>query len=239
MPISFECHQCGKKLKAPDDAVGRASKCPACGARVICPGPVSDAEVANRSPVAAEVGSSSDADDGAPYLVVDSEPAAAPATEARRPYPMCGEMIVATAAKCRFCGEIFDPALKKGGRSGKGRELRTIATTQKFLIICILVQVVMYLVVMSQQRQRPPAPPSPMALVASLVLLIAWVAGIVCAFVLAIKVYKTAIGILMGLLAAIPCLGLLILGLINGRTNRTLKDNGIDVGLFGANLSKI
>ena len=26
---------------------------------------------------------------------------------------MCGEMIVATAAKCRFCGEVFDPTLKK------------------------------------------------------------------------------------------------------------------------------
>ena len=31
----------------------------------------------------------------------------------RRPCPMCGEMIVATAAKCRFCGEVFDPTLKK------------------------------------------------------------------------------------------------------------------------------
>ena len=33
--------------------------------------------------------------------------------ESRRPCPMCGEMILATAAKCRFCGEAFDPTLKK------------------------------------------------------------------------------------------------------------------------------
>src|SRR5688572_6415637 len=30
----------------------------------------------------------------------------------RRPCPACGEAIVATAQKCRFCGEIFDPALR-------------------------------------------------------------------------------------------------------------------------------
>ncbi|HKB42381.1 MAG TPA: hypothetical protein VKD72_38500 [Gemmataceae bacterium] len=33
--------------------------------------------------------------------------------EARRPCPMCGEMIIASAVKCRFCGEIFDPTLRR------------------------------------------------------------------------------------------------------------------------------
>jgi hypothetical protein len=33
--------------------------------------------------------------------------------ETRKPCPMCGEMIVRDAAKCRYCGEIFDPELKK------------------------------------------------------------------------------------------------------------------------------
>src|SRR5262249_4537250 len=33
--------------------------------------------------------------------------------EQRRPCPMCGEMILVSAVKCRFCGEIFDPALKR------------------------------------------------------------------------------------------------------------------------------
>ncbi len=34
---------------------------------------------------------------------------------------MCGEMIVATAAKCRYCGEIFDPALKKAKKKKTSR----------------------------------------------------------------------------------------------------------------------
>ena len=29
---------------------------------------------------------------------------------------MCGEPIIASAAKCRFCGEIFDAKLKKAAR---------------------------------------------------------------------------------------------------------------------------
>ncbi len=36
-----------------------------------------------------------------------------PAIPKRRPCPACGEMIVATAAKCRFCKEIFDETLKR------------------------------------------------------------------------------------------------------------------------------
>ena len=40
----------------------------------------------------------------------------------RRPCPICGEMIVAKAAKCRFCGEIFDESMK--AQNARGRNLR-------------------------------------------------------------------------------------------------------------------
>jgi molecular chaperone DnaK (HSP70) len=45
--------------------------------------------------------------------------------EERKPCPMCREMILANAVKCRFCGEIFDeslpraPGRKKGKKGGK------------------------------------------------------------------------------------------------------------------------
>ena len=45
MAISFQCPQCGKKLKAPDNAAGKSSSCPGCGSKVTCPEPVYDAEV--------------------------------------------------------------------------------------------------------------------------------------------------------------------------------------------------
>ncbi len=120
MPISFVCPRCGKKLKAPDDAVGKASRCPGCGTAVTCPEPILDAELidpasgepefltAEPTPLVGLEASSSP-----PYAVAGPGPTPAPPAEARRPCPMCGEMIVVGAAKCRFCGEVFDESIAK------------------------------------------------------------------------------------------------------------------------------
>ena len=47
-----------------------------------------------------------------PPLQSPASPAGAGPEPGRRPCPECGEMIVAGAAKCRFCNAIFDPSLK-------------------------------------------------------------------------------------------------------------------------------
>ena len=39
MPISIECAGCGGRLKAPDSAGGRKTKCPKCGAPILVPSP--------------------------------------------------------------------------------------------------------------------------------------------------------------------------------------------------------
>ena len=108
MSISVKCDECGKTLKAPDSAAGKKAKCPQCGAIVKIPEPVYEAEEA------VEGESHEDAD---PFAGVGSfDSPAAPASDDRKPCPACGEMIVATAAKCRFCGEIFDAKMKKAAR---------------------------------------------------------------------------------------------------------------------------
>jgi hypothetical protein len=116
MAISFKCGQCGKKLKAPDSAAGKSSTCPGCGNIVTCPEPIYDAEVVEMALEQPDkppgVDPYGDLDDDKPYGMVDPEPAPA-VVDSRRPCPMCGEMIVAGAAKCRYCGEVFDPTLKK------------------------------------------------------------------------------------------------------------------------------
>ena len=124
MSISFTCATCGKKLKAPDNAAGKASKCPGCGSPVTCPEAVYDAELVDAPP--GGVDPFADLDTDKPYAMAGPAagmPAApdAPSGEARRPCPMCGEMIVATAAKCRYCGEIFDPTLKKAKKKKKSK----------------------------------------------------------------------------------------------------------------------
>src|SRR6516165_6701578 len=103
MPISFLCPHCGKKLKAPDSAVGKTSKCPGCGTAVTCPEPVYDAELVDAPPPGAGgIDPYGDLNPDQPYGLVEPQPAEAPApaAESRRPCPMCGEMILAAAAKC-------------------------------------------------------------------------------------------------------------------------------------------
>jgi len=148
MKITFPCHGCGRKLKARPEAAGRTRKCPVCATRVTCPTPaiaaksiepdvleaeVVEAEVVSAAPLPASAARRgltapepaprprrdpfADADDD-PYQLADP----APAPEPKRPCPMCGEMILASAVKCRFCGEVFDPMLRKGKEKKKRRK---------------------------------------------------------------------------------------------------------------------
>lgn len=105
MSIKVSCDSCGKQLKVRDEAAGKRVKCPDCGSVVQIPEPddVMDAETADDNPFAGDDVSS----EGAEYN--------------RKPCPACGEMIVKTAGKCRYCGEIFDPALKKKAKAKRSR----------------------------------------------------------------------------------------------------------------------
>jgi hypothetical protein len=69
-------------------------------------------------------------DDGTPYAVAEQAPAAEDFSVARQPCPACGELIVATAAKCRFCGEVFGPvAPKRASKKPKKKSRSSSAGT--------------------------------------------------------------------------------------------------------------
>ena len=68
------------------------------------------------------------------------------------------------------------------------------------------------------------------------------ITGTVFTFLLAIKVYNVVAGALLGLLTLIPylfCLGLIVLLIVNQKATHILQQNGIKVGLMGANLREI
>jgi len=52
------------------------------------------------------------------------------------------------------------------------------------------------------------------------------------------KVYNPVTGIIYGIGTIVPCVGLIILLVINTKATRTLELNGHHVGFFGADLSK-
>jgi predicted RNA-binding Zn-ribbon protein involved in translation (DUF1610 family) len=93
VPIKVTCSSCGVTLSTPDSSAGKRAKCPQCAAAIDIP--AFDQDDFELEPLAAE-----------PLV------AATPAAEDRRPCPVCGEMIMREAIKCRFCGEVFDKSLK-------------------------------------------------------------------------------------------------------------------------------
>ncbi len=130
MPITFYCPRCNKMLRAPEAAVGKSSQFPGCGVMVTCPEPVYEAEVVlvtpknspPRQPAAKSlppkeprpVNPYTDLDDDKAYALVNPPTAVEAPAESRRPCSVCGEMILSSAIKCRYCGEVFDAVLKRG-----------------------------------------------------------------------------------------------------------------------------
>ena len=62
--------------------------------------------------------------------------------------------------------------------------------------------------------------------------------GTIFVFLLALKVYSPVVGVMIGFGALLPCVGLLVLLVVNGKATSILRENGHKVGLLGANLSE-
>lgn len=162
MPIQFQCTWCGKKINAGDAFAGKSAKCPGCGGVVQVPaasepppaasGGFGDFPAPNQPPQfgaqnfgpppsvgPASPGGSIGPPPGGVFDAEDfsaAPPSAAPASgDERRPCPACGEMIMQTAAKCRFCGEVFDSTLRRTGGKGRNKAGEEMTGFDWFLVI--------------------------------------------------------------------------------------------------------
>lgn len=110
-------------------------------------------------------------------------------------------------------------------------ELRTIAKHQRVIITCIGVYLVWLVLRFSSLAEAK--------LVMGISLLCILLACAVFVSLLATRFHGAAAGVLMGILTLVPLVGLIILLTVNGKATKILKENGIAVGLFGADASKI
>ena len=129
------------------------------------------------------------------------------------------------------------PAPAIGVLSGTRADLRSVATYQRGIMVCILLYfiVIAMQAIIASQIEVPPL----FRVLSGLAILANGVAGAVFVFLLSIKVYGPALGILLGVLTLIPFLGLLALLRVNAKATNVLQQNGIKVGLLGANPATI
>lgn len=116
-----------------------------------------------------------------------------------------------------------------GVLSGRREDLRAVATAQKGVILCILFQIIL----LFASRFAP----GMWSLLPNVGLLVVGIAAVVFVIMLAIKVYGVGLGIVLGLFALFPCIGLIPLLVVNGKATSVLKSNGIHVGIFGARMA--
>ncbi len=238
MPIDVVC-QCGKKLVAKDELAGKTVRCPQCKQPLVIRAPQAE-------PLAGGIGD-----------LLDEEGYVAPPT-AENACPSCGKEFRADAVICVHCGldrrsgkkvavtrikEAPRPSLEVGSpykspqaggsTTGRRRDIQSIATFQKGILFSILLRLmitVVAIVINLAQIEMPFA----ILIILNLISIATVVISAVFVILLGMKVYNTALGILFGILACIPCIGLIFLLIVNGKATSILRENGISVGLMGA-----
>jgi DNA-directed RNA polymerase subunit M/transcription elongation factor TFIIS len=146
MPIQFSCPKCGTLLLAQENAIGLNVRCPSCREISVVPDQASQPETVPEN----EPGNYQMEEPG----TAREEPSLG--GEARRPCPMCGEMILANAVKCRFCGEIFDETLRKAERKkqGSARDATLTGGDIAIALLCMNIGCIVAIVYMVQGKPK-------------------------------------------------------------------------------------
>lgn len=215
--------QCGKQFRVKDEQAGKKAKCPGCGTSLLLQPPPPE-------PAAA-------AEESDPFDNFDLEAAAAmeqsAAVDENQPARMTAAPTPPPILAPGAGGRPMPQALGYATPAPTGRaDLREIAVRQKALNYCALA----YLSMFAVHFFVPPE----VRFVVALIALASVVTGAVFVFMLAIALYGTATGVVLGILSLIPCLiNLIVLLVVSNKATGVLRQHGIQVGFLGADSSQI
>ena len=113
----------------------------------------------------------------------------------------------------------------KGIISGEKDDLRKVAVYQRGMILCILLNIIIYILTLVTGSG-----------ILQIAFFILAIVQLVFVFGLARRTYNFAVAILLTILSLFPCLGLMILFIVNQRATKVLTENGIPVGFLGVNV---
>ena len=108
--------------------------------------------------------------------------------------------------------------------------VREIAQRQRAILLCILGIFILYGLAIVGQTAFPPI----VVLIIAFLILAVDLTAVVFVFLLTTKLYGIGIGLLLGFLTLVPCVGLITLLVVNGKATTILKEAGLKVGLLGA-----
>jgi hypothetical protein len=122
-----------------------------------------------------------------------------------------------------------------GERTASLVNLYQIARNQKVVLLTLAVQIFGFII----QTLIDNAAPPPVSMLLGVGILVTILVAAVFVFRLASLVYSTAAGVVCALLTVIPCIGLITLFVVNSRATAVLRQNGIRIGFFGADLAQL
>ena len=110
-----------------------------------------------------------------------------------------------------------------GARRTRTRDaLRSIAKAQQIVILCILVYLAGLVCLLSLPAEIRP--------LLSFAMLGVWIVCAVFVFQLASQVYSTGTGVVLGILTVVPCIGLIVLVIVNSSSDQDSEAGNSDQG---------
>jgi hypothetical protein len=131
---------------------------------------------------------------------------------------------------------------RRSRRTHTASDLKQVAWSQKVLILCLIGYLFLWLGYIAFNLMHLGDVANDSTTVFNIVLVLNVVLGVVSGVFICLvemKLSGVVVGVVVGLLTVVPCVGLLLVLIVNTRATSALQSNRVRVGLLGARMSDL